>query len=272
MGNSKIVNLGSVQKTLLFPLWGRAAETKKKNPYLVDQKAVTIVNDLPYDFISMAKNIPKVTQLSWVARSVFFDKRIKAFLHNYPDATIVNVGCGFDTTFDRIDNGKIQWFDLDLPDVIELRRKYIPESDRRKTIAKSVFDNSWYSDLGALKNVMLLIAGVLYYFEEPVVRQLFEEFHAYLPAPEIIFDYGSSKGLRIANKRVMQKAGMDDSARLKWSIENLYDLEKWSDNIHVITAQSMFSEFKQQFPWHQKMGMTIFDRLKIMSLAHIRID
>jgi len=158
MENSKTINPGSVQETLLLPLWGRAVETQKKNPRLIDQKAVSIINDLPYDFVSMAKNIPKITQLSWVARCKYFDKQVTEFLQKRPDGTIVNIGCGFDTTFDRVDNGKVQWFDLDLPDVIDLRKKYIPESERRRTIAKSVLDKSWCSDLGKVDNVMLVIA------------------------------------------------------------------------------------------------------------------
>jgi O-methyltransferase involved in polyketide biosynthesis len=272
MENPKTINLGSVQETLLLPLWGRAVETQKKNPRLIDQKAVSIINDLSYDFVSMAKDIPKITQLSWVARCLFFDNRTKAFLQNQPDGTVVNIGCGFDTTFDRIDNSRVHWFDLDLPDVIDLRKKYIPESDRRKTIAKSVLDKSWYSDLGNVDNVMLMIAGVLYYFDEPTVRQLFDDFYTLLPSPEIVFDYGSRKGLQIANRRVMQKSGMHESARLIWSIDNLYEIEKWSNYIHVIKAQTMFSEFKHQFSWLKKMGMTFFDKANIMSLAHIKIE
>lgn len=265
-------NLSSVQQTLLLPLWGRAVETQKKKPHLVDQKAVSIINDLPYDFERMAKDIPGITQLSWVARCLFFDQRVATFIKKFPDATVVNIGCGFDTTYDRIDNGRVQWFDLDMPDVIDLRLKFIPETSRRKAIAKSVLDKSWYGELGKASKVMLLIAGVLYYFEEPVVRHLFEDFHTFLPAPEIIFDYGTRKGLRMANKRVMQKAGMDESARLIWSIESTSELEKWAAYIHVLEDQSMFSELKHHFPWHQKLGLTFFDKANIMSLAHIKIN
>ena len=130
------IQLGSVQETLLLPLWGRAIETKKQKPLLVDNKAVLILNNIPYDFTTISKNL---TRLSWIARSIYFDKKIKAFINVFPEATIVNIGCGLDTTFDRIDNGKIQWIDLDLPDTIELRKKYFSETDRRHFIATSVF-------------------------------------------------------------------------------------------------------------------------------------
>jgi O-methyltransferase involved in polyketide biosynthesis len=135
------IGLGSVQETLLLPLWGRALETQKKNPILIDNKAVSIINNIPYDFTLISKNISKISQASWIARSIFFDKKIIEYIQKHPNATIVNIGCGLDTTFDRIDNGKIQWIDLDLPDTIALRKKYISETDRSQFVSKSVYKN-----------------------------------------------------------------------------------------------------------------------------------
>ncbi len=272
MGNSNEIKLGSVQETLLLPLWGRAIETQKQKPLLIDNKAVSIVNSIPYDFTVISKNIHKITRLSWVARSIFFDKKIKAFIDLHPDATIVNIGCGLDTTFDRVDNGKIQWIDLDLPDTIDLRKKYISESNRRHFIAKSVFDTSWYDGIEKKNNVMLLIAGVLYYFDEKDVRGLFNDFHVFLPGVEIIFDYASKLGIKMSNKKVIEKGGMNKSAYLKWGINNILEIEKWDTNIKVISTMPMYKEHKKNYPVIRRIGMNITDALKIMSLAHIRIN
>jgi O-methyltransferase involved in polyketide biosynthesis len=111
--------LGSVQKTLLLPLWGRALETKKAHPLLVDATAVRIINSLDYDFSTIATNISYISQLAWIARSLHIDRSIRRFVEQHPSATIVNLGCGLDTTFERVDNGAFAWYDLDLPDVIE---------------------------------------------------------------------------------------------------------------------------------------------------------
>ena len=130
MNENNKIELGSVQETLLLPLWGRAIETQKKNPVLIDEKAVSIINIIHYDFTLLSKKISKISQASWIARSIYFDSKIKEFIKGHPDATIVNIGCGLDTTFERIDNGTIRWIDLDLPDSIALRKKFISESDR----------------------------------------------------------------------------------------------------------------------------------------------
>ncbi len=272
MENTNELQLGSVQKTLLLPLWGRAIETQKPNPLLVDPKAVSVISDIPYDFTVIAKNIYPLTRISWIARSIYFDRKIKAFLDIFPDATIVNIGCGLDTTFDRVDNGKIQWYDLDLPDTIELRKKYISESERRKFISKSVFDTSWYDDIGRKNHVMLLIAGVLYYFEEPDIKRLFCDFHMLIPGVEIVMDYASELGIKVSNKKVLEKGGMDKSAYLKWGINDIMEIEEWADYIKVISHESMYYEHKKNYSRFQRLGMSIADALKIMSLAHIRIN
>jgi O-methyltransferase involved in polyketide biosynthesis len=271
MTNSKGINLGSVQETMLLPLWGRAVETQKPKPLLIDSKAVSIINSIPYDFTIISNNIRKLTRASWIARSIFFDNKISEFIKVNPYATVVNVGCGLDTTFDRIDNGKINWIDLDLADAIDLRKQYFQETDRRRFIAKSVFDTSWFSDIVNKDKVMLLIAGVLYYFDEPDVKKLFNDIHNFLPAAEIIFDHASKLGIKISNEQVIKRGGMNESAFLRWGIDDIYEIEKWENNIKVISNMSMYKEHKKNYPFTKRIGMNISDRLKIMSLAHIRI-
>ncbi|MBN2697561.1 MAG: class I SAM-dependent methyltransferase [Bacteroidales bacterium] len=270
--NSNEIKLGSVQETLLLPLWGRAIESHKRKPLLMDSKAVSIMDGISYDFTAISKNINNLTRHSWIARSIYFDKKIKSFIKIFPEATIINIGCGLDTTFDRVDNGTIHWIDLDLPDTIELRRKFISETNRNKFISKSVFDASWYDIIEKKDHVMLLIAGVLYYFDESDIKKLFNDFHIFLPGVEIIFDYASKLGIKVSNKIVLEKGGMDKSAFLKWGIDNILKIEKWDSNIKVIDNMLMYKEYRKSYSKFERMGMTMADILKIMSLAHIRIN
>ena len=272
MRYSDEIKLGSVQKTLLLPLWGRAIETQKPKPLLIDNKAISIIKTIPYDFTLISKNINKFVQYGWIARSLYFDNKIKAFIDLYPEATIVNIGCGLDTTFDRVDNGKILWIDLDLPDTIDLRRNYISESDRRLFIPKSVFDTGWYKRIEKNNNIMLLIAGVLHYFDESDVKRIFNDFHSFLPGVEVIFDYASKLGMKVSNKRVLKKGGMDKSAYIKWGIDNVMEIEKWNSSIKVLSNMPMYKDHKKNYPIMERIGMNIADSLKMMSLAHIRIN
>jgi O-methyltransferase involved in polyketide biosynthesis len=266
------IKLGSVQETLLLPLWGRAIETQKKNPLLTDNKAVSIIINISYDFTIIVKNISEVVQAGWIARSIFFDNEIKTFIKTQPEATIVNIGCGLDTTFDRVDNGKIYWIDLDLPDTIDLRRKYISESNRRRFISNSVFDKSWYGNIKRKDKVMFLIAGVLCYFMESDIKELFHAFHTYIPGVEIVFDYFSTIGMNVSNKKIIKNGGMDKSACLRWSINNILEIESWDSNIKVISHMPLYKEIKKKFSMLKRFGMTIADMIKMVSLAHIKIN
>ena len=100
------IRLGGVQKTLLLPLWGRAKETQKQTPLLIDKIAVEVTKALNYDFSLISENIGKFVQNGWIARSLYFDDKIRLFIQQFPEATIVNIGCGLDTTFFRVDNGQ----------------------------------------------------------------------------------------------------------------------------------------------------------------------
>src|SRR5512140_1405258 len=100
MNNRITINLGNVQKTLFLPLWGRAVETRKKHPLLVDETAARILDQVDYDFSPMAQNLDELTQIAWIKRSLICDQVIRNFLTKYPDGTIVNIGCGLDTTFE----------------------------------------------------------------------------------------------------------------------------------------------------------------------------
>ena len=173
--------LKDVQITLFLPLWGRAVETKKSNPLLIDKTAVEVMSKIDYDFTVLSKNIHPISRFEWICRSLHIDKTIKEFLTTHPKATVVNVGCGLDTTFERVDNGKLLWYDLDLPDVIELRRKFIPESSRRKFIPASFLDDRWLKEIPDEDNVLFIAAGVLYYFDESQIKNIFNKISCTFP-------------------------------------------------------------------------------------------
>jgi len=227
LSGATTANLGSIQETpqetLLPPLWGRALETRKPHPLLVDQTAVRIIDVIDYDFSAIARKINFISQMAWIACSLHTDRTIRDFLGRHPGATIVNLGCGLDTTFERVDNGRICWYDLDLPDVIELRESYIQES-RRKSIAASLLDTDWRQLKGA-ESIFLVASSVLYYFEEAQVKAFLIGLADAQPCSDILFDACSPRGLVVANRRVIKAGGMDDSAMLKWGIEQPKDME-----------------------------------------------
>lgn len=264
------LQLQNVQKTLLLPLWGRAVETQKKKPALLDTTAAEIIKKIDYDFSTIAINTSTISQLGWIARSLHIDRTINRFIHEYPRATIVNIGCGLDTTFERIDNGKIYWYDLDLPPVISLRREFIHENERRKFLACSFLDGTWLRQLNIVDNIMFIAAGVFYYFEENEIKIFFINLADLFPESEIVFDACSPLGVKVANKKVIQNSGMDEKAVLTWGFESARKIRQWDSRIILVDEYRIFRNVRKNLNFKNKIGTLISDSLNIMFMVHLR--
>jgi len=265
------IELGDIQKTLLFPLWGRAFESKKSAPLLVDNTAVNIIESIDYDFSKFTQELSCISQLGWVVRSLLTDKIIKQFITKHPNATIVNVGCGLDTTFERVDNGLIRWYDLDLPDTIELRKKFFKENERRKFISTSFLDSDWLNNLIIDDNVLFVSAGVFYYFEEEQIKSFFKRIVQMFPGSEIVFDATSPFGIKMANKMVLKKGGMDERSFLKWGIRNAKDIESWDKKIIVMSQKPFFKSIQTRVNLKSRIQLFFSDTTKIQYLIHLKI-
>jgi O-methyltransferase involved in polyketide biosynthesis len=269
MSQKIAIELRSVQETLLLPLWGRAVETRKRKPLLVDKTAVEIIDRIDYDFTTIATNISLITQLAWIARSLHIDRAIKEFLQRHPHGTIVNVGCGLDTTFERVDNGHLLWYDLDLPDVIALRRRFIADNERHIHVASSFLDDAWLSELKVNDSILFIAAGVFYYFEEDQMKRCLSRLAGSFPGGEAFFDAASPLGMRTANKVVIQAGGMDRSSFLKWGIESAYEIESWDNRIRVVEEFPMFRGIKRRVSFKAKIGTFMSDVLRIMFMVRL---
>jgi O-methyltransferase involved in polyketide biosynthesis len=123
--NKHQARLGAVQETLFIPLAARAREARRKRPVLRDPKAVEMVRSIDYD---TAKYRPGMGGRFTVLRTAIIDFWVRSFLAAHPAATVVEIGTGLNTRFERVDNGQVHWFDLDLPDTIELRRTFFADT------------------------------------------------------------------------------------------------------------------------------------------------
>jgi O-methyltransferase involved in polyketide biosynthesis len=171
MDNPKKISLSGVQETLLIPLAIRANETRRPRARIHDFKAVEIIEALKLD---TAKYDKFMSHEGVVARTILFDEAMKYYLKKYPRAVCISIGCGLDSRFSRVDNGMLTWYDLDLPEVIYVRKQFFPEQERVYFIAKSALDPSWPREIKKDGKAIILIEGVLMYFKEEAVRQLLQ--------------------------------------------------------------------------------------------------
>lgn len=127
------LKFGDIQETALIPLAIKASETARPNARIKDLKAKEIIDTLGVD---VSKFDPFLSHEGVVARTIMYRDELKRLLKEYPDALCINLGCGFDDKFSQVDNGKLTWYDVDLPDQIEVRRKVY--EDRRPPLSSRI--------------------------------------------------------------------------------------------------------------------------------------
>ncbi len=187
------LQLGDVQTTALIPLVIKATETMRDNARIQDRKSVELIRALkvetkPYDKFLSHEGV--------VARTIMLDRQLKKILEEAPDTVVVNMGAGFDDRFSRVDNGRLRWFDIDLPDSIEARKKVFPERDRVTMIGESILEDSWcplVEDAVTQSGTkpVFIAEGLFMYFTMDQIRRLLEILKEHFPTGLLIAEQNS---------------------------------------------------------------------------------
>ena len=172
-----------------------------------------------------------------------------------------------------MDNGTISWIDLDLPEVITLRRPLIPETDRSRCVAGSLLDPAWMRKIGHAQGGLFLFAGgVMPYLTEQQVRSALSSIAEYLPRCEFMFDGVSWLGKFLSNLTI-KKAGIS-AAPMKWAVGRRCDPGRWDARITVLDHFPLFQRIERSAQFDPK-ACRIMDRCDkrwSMSIFHLVID
>jgi O-methyltransferase involved in polyketide biosynthesis len=233
--------LSGVAETLLMTLYIRAMESQRPDALIKDEKAVALVAQMSYDFDRIRQiKMDDDDKVGVILRNREFDRYVQDFLVRNPDAVVVHIGCGLDSRFERVDNGLVEWYDLDLPEVIEQRRKFIGgEGQRYHLLAGSAFDNAWLDTVGVhrQRSFLFLAEGVLMYFEQAQVKSLVLMLRDHFPGAELVFDAFSPFLIRANNLRMaISKFGV----RYHWGLRRGQELETWGDGIRLLDEWGYF--------------------------------
>ncbi len=266
---------GTVQETMLGPLWARVKYSQLYPEILNDKKSSDIINNIDYDFTKIQDYLGEWRGIGLLVRARNFDNAIIKYIEKFPEATIVNVGAGLDTTFYRVDNGRIKWYDLDLPDAIEFRRKYIPESNRCSYVSKSALDYSWFDDVefALNKGIFIIAGGFIYYFQELEISALFNALAKRFPNGEIIFDCVSNLAIKVAHIRA-KKAGVGTPF---WHIgisNPIKTLAKWSNKLKVIDWYTIYARTEFNPKWNKKTlkMVKMAERFKTAKIVQVKFS
>jgi len=263
--------LDGIQKTLLMPLWGRAKLSKEDNPVLIDTKAIEIIEKLDYDFRDIDKCVPYLGHMVTLLRAKAFDNAILNFLEKHPQSVVVNFGAGLDTAFYRVDNQQIDWYDIDLPDVIELRHQLIPETDRSHYIRGSIFDMEWIQNIPPNKPVIFMSIGVLEYFDKGLILKFLGDLASIFPESEILFNTTSSNIISTYfTKRAMKKMRMEASPITLGNF--IEELKRTDGRIEIIEDSSIISKFTVEDVQNKKLfrNLKMYDFFTPTHIVHLK--
>jgi O-methyltransferase involved in polyketide biosynthesis len=220
---------------------------KQDKPVIQDKKAAEIMTQVETGDIIIDGG--KIVTHGILARTKVIDDEIKKILLDKPDITIINLGTGLDTRICRIDNSQLKCFELDMPDVIALRRKYFMENARIRFIAKSVLDDTWIQDVGKENgnNIVIIAEGLLMYFSEEDVKRIFQLLSNNFPNATMYFDVVHSffvgKGISSAFNW-----GLDKAKNIKKLNHNIQLVHSWSTGNILKNRQSLFLRIMNFLP------------------------
>jgi O-methyltransferase involved in polyketide biosynthesis len=188
------VHLTKEKETLLATLYARALESRSPDPILRDEMAEEAVRRIDYDFDRL-----KVDTLSIAIRARQFDLWTTEYLTDHPDAIVLHLGCGLDSRVFRVNPpASVRWFDVDFPEVIELRRRLYPERAGYEMIGSSLAELQWMDQLPRDRPAWIVAEGVTMYLSSDIMHPLLRRLTDHFPSGAIAFDAISPAATRMA--------------------------------------------------------------------------
>lgn len=263
-----------VSETLLIPLYMRAKESRRQDDAIVrDPVAQSLVEQIEYDYSRF--DTARMSEIGCAIRCRFFDDMVRVFVYSHANPVIVNIGCGLDARCQRTVDGDtaVAFYSLDLPDTINMRRRFISEASNETYIPDSMFNTGWMRQIKKEhpdSDILLIAEGVIMYFEESTLRQFFDDLCAHFGNAEIWFDTMGVLGIKNQNRHDAIK---NMEATFKWGVNDGKILETWNPHLHLIEQISPGRFFRSRQTMLMRI-MSLFPRVffKFYSYLGYRIS
>jgi O-methyltransferase involved in polyketide biosynthesis len=228
----------SVEWTNLVTLYLRAYESRSSQPVLGDTAAAEAVDRIDYDWARMRRSmLPWSNQYLVALRAKKLDDWAVDFLTRHSDSVVLHLGCGLDTRAFRIKPPRtVQWFDLDQPGVIQLRRKLYDESDTYRMIGSSVTDPGWLDQIPSGRPTLVVAEGLLMYITERQVWELLARLTDRFGSGETLFDTLPPSGPRMSK--------IFTHGIVKWGISDVRDIENWNVGLRFVEQASALADYE----------------------------
>ncbi len=279
--------LSDIAETSLLTLYCRAGESQSPDPILIDDWAVRITEEITPTLAesksrllrSLAQGgVNSRLQVHIVLRAKKYDQYATDFLARHPEGIVVSIGCGMDTRFFRIDNGQLLLVDLDLPEVIQLKRHFVEETTRYQMIPCSAFDYAWMEDVEAhgKRPILFLAEGVFMYLQAEKVKALVLELQSRFPGTELVCEVFNKAWLKkplksIVNRKMQRELGLGKNTAYQFGLSDSREMERWHTGIQFLDDWCYFDTGHPKLGW-MKFLQGIELLRKVQWTVHYRLD
>lgn len=255
MEEKEKINVNGVPETMLQTLYARAKESQKKKPYIYDKKAIEIVSRMEYDFSKADTDVAMSSGV--IARTILLDKMVREFLSKFPHTIVVNIACGMDTRCYRMQGDFLRWYNLDLPETIRIRERFLKENGPIYQIPKSAMDSSYADEIVWNKEpVLVIIEGLTMYLSEADIMQMFDIIDKKFEKVTVFVETMSPLVVRHFTEKSIEHS----QAKFSWGIKNGSELHKLIPGFFNKEDVSLTEGMKVFAPYYKILGKIPFVR------------
>ena len=237
------IEKNTVQETLVIPLYSRKLCTELYPNLYRDETAVRLIEQIDYDFSEAEKNSRSLMQrfgsLEVAMRQNDLAFEVRDYLKDHPDAAVVNLGCGLDSTGRACDNGSCSIYNLDFPGVIAVRNELLPAGEREKNIPCNLNDTAWFSEIDASNGAVFFASGVFYYFLTEQVKALVQKMADAFPGSVLVFDAANRTAVKMIAKTWLKSAKIKDVGAYFAVSDAPKEIGAWASRLQVTSRGYM---------------------------------
>ncbi len=254
------IELTGVQETLLTPLCGRADQFGRPDAIVTDPLAHQLVESIHYDFSKLRRFHD--TLVGAAIRAAIFDRWIGEFLSVAEQPTVVMLAEGLDTTMARNDDGRANWFEIDFPDVITLRDRLMPATERQHRIAGSVLEPDWIAAVKAAggRGHLFQAAGLTMYLTADQVRGLMTMLADHFPGCTFLFDTCSVMAKNQSHR--WEATVRTTTAKYQFGIDDPATIRDWDPRFEVRRSESMMDHHRHQWRLRTRIVSALWPGLR----------
>ena len=233
----------TVQETLIIPLFARKVCSELYPNLYRDETAVRLIDQIDYDISVAEKNSRSLMQrfgaLEVAMRQCDLAWEVRDYLKSHPNAAVVNLGCGLDSTGRSCDNGSCNIYNLDYPDVIAVRNGLLPAGEREKNIPCDLNDTAWISQIDASNGAVFFASGVFYYFLTEQVKALVQGMADAFPGSVLVFDAANRAAVKMIAKTWLKSAKIRDVGAYFAVSDAPQEISAWDSRLQVTSRGYM---------------------------------